>query len=172
MKTIMVKFPQAKNWLEVEEVNDLVGFSRVTQLGYGKKVDLDQVEVDAPNNDLKEIVLGTLCSDNLEYTDASGYYVQLSLPGSDLWFEADGDDIMYARILLNNGYDVKMIPENMQFKVNEPEYQKIIEALSPYVKEGQWKNFVWAAWKNGYDMANGYSTLQEVEKDLKFWCNM
>lgn len=166
-KLIYLTFPQAKYAVEVESGEDIIGFSRVMQLGYGYKA--EDVEIDgAYNDDVAEIIRGHLCADNPMYGDSLEFYIELSLPGSDLWFDANGDDIMYARILLNNGYGVTWTPENTQFRVKNPEVQAIVDELAPLAAKN-WKNFIWSAWHACWNYEAGYDTLDDVRKELIGW---
>ncbi len=165
---ISLKFPQAKSTVEVETVDDIIGYARVLQYGYGYKA--EDVEVYGTNNDTAEIIKGHLCADDPQYKDNVDYTIKLSLPGSDLWFDANGDDIMYARILLNNCYGITMTPENTQIKVNHPEIQEIVDELTPKAAHN-WKNFIWSAWHASWNYNNKYETLASVRKSLSMWAN-
>lgn len=168
--TFYIKFPGAKNYLEIEEADDIIGLSRVLQLGYGVKVDRDKCDLVCENNDVREIIFGMLCNDSMCNNDDNEPTLRISLPGTDRWFDATGTDIMSARILLGNGFGVVITPENTQVACpDNEEIQKLIDDYLPLVEPENMKNFLYGVWSIYYDLVALNEPVKNRLSQIKCW---
>ena len=128
MSYYRIKFPGAKDYVELESHEDVVGFARVLQLGYGIKPNRNKCELLCNNDMDREIILSKLCDIDIENANKEiGYSIQLSLPGTDRWFSADREDILYARILTEIAYGCVWTPDNVQIKIDDPELSRLVD---------------------------------------------
>ena len=166
----------ARSAIELETSEDIVGLSRVLQLGYGVKIDRDKCELDCDNDEVREIIFGQLWDDSIaDYYKKDIEYgtevtIKVSLPGTDRWFDATGDDIMYARILINNAFGGKMTPENTQADIDDDDLQEVFKDLLSHADENSFKNFVWSAWKMKFDYRVNKESIDEAKNGLALYC--
>ncbi len=167
---ILLKLPQAKGWIEIEDNEDLLGISRVLQGAYGYKVDRDQCEVSGASAEIEEIIFGWLWDDSVcENRDEKEVATKIMLPGSDVWFAATSEDIMSARIILNNAYGIEITPENTKVKVDVPALQEYVDANISKVKPGMWKNLLYSLSVASADMLKYDEPLKDAIKRVDGW---